>query len=135
MQRQPSLWTTNLLGLSSALQGYIDIPSVNQGLNEPGHRSSNYCNGYVYIFDCFQLRLRPDHTATPTICTKHRNYPDLLDVLSPRTYRQPSLRHSTAPTFSTTKSTQTPYCNSDSTPMHTFVYNPLNKNLIFNLIH
>ena len=75
----------NTLGLSSALRGHIDITSVNQGLNKPEHQSSSFSNRSVHIFDRLQLRLRPNHATTPTICIKHRDYPDLLDALSPKT--------------------------------------------------
>ena len=74
---------------------------VNLRLIKPVYRSSSLCNRCVHIFDRLQLRLRHDHTATPTICTKHRDHPDLLDALSPRTYTQLSLRLSTAPNFNT----------------------------------
>ena len=114
---------STLLGRASALRDIINIPPVNQGLNKLGHGSSSLCNQCVHIFDRLQLRLRPDHTATPAICTKHRDHlrdhPDLREALSPRTYRQPSLRYSIVQTFNTAESTQTSCSNCDSTPMHT----------------
>ena len=91
-----------------------------QGLNKLRHRSSSLSDRCIHISDPFQLRLRPDYTATPTICTKHRDHHDLLVTLSPRTNRQPGLRLSTVPTFNTAETTQKLYSNSDSTPKHTF---------------
>ena len=118
MQQHPRPRATLLLGLASALRDHIDISPVNQGLNKPGHWSSSLYDIGVHIFDCFQLRLWPDHIVIPTICTKHRDHPqdhpDLLNALSPRTYWQPSLQHSTASTFSTAETTQTLH-NSHST--------------------
>ena len=53
-------------------------------------------------------RFRPFPTTSTTwpysyttICTKHRDYPRLLDELSQQTNRQSFLRPSTAPTFNT----------------------------------
>ena len=95
----PSSRVTTLLRLALAVQGHINIPLVNEGLNKPG----SLCNQCIHIFDHLQLCLQPDHTAIPTICTKHQDYPpdhpDPLNALSPKTYWQPSLRLSTALTF------------------------------------
>ena len=74
-----------LLGLSSAHQDHIDILLVNQRLLKLRYRSSSVYNIRVRIFDRFQLRLRPEHTATSMSCTKHQDHPDLLDALSSRT--------------------------------------------------
>ena len=86
VQQLPSPRATNLLGILPALRGNIDILPINQGLNKPGHRSSCLYNRCVHIIEHLQQRLRPDY-----ICIKQRHYPTFLDVLSPRTYRQPSL--------------------------------------------
>ena len=115
----PQSTSDKLLGLSSARRGHIDIPSVNQGLNKPGYRPSSICNRWIDIFDHLHIRLQPDHTATLTICNKHRNPVYLLDAMSSRTYRYPSLYFSTALTFITAETTQVLYSNFDSTPMHT----------------
>ena len=65
------------------------------------HWSSSLSNRFVHNFDPPQQRLRPYHTAIPTICTKHWDHSDFLGVLSPRTYRQSSLHLSVALTFNT----------------------------------
>ena len=49
-------------------------PSARTVISTPRQRRQ----GYVHIFDHLQLRLRPDYTATPTICTKYRDHPNLL---------------------------------------------------------
>ena len=63
------------------------LPVIQQ-LNKPGHRSSSRRNSYVHLSNRLQI---PDHTATPTTCTEHQDYPDLLNLLSRRTCRQPNL--------------------------------------------
>ena len=80
--KAPQFTNDILLGLSSALRGHIDIFPVKQELNKPGHLSSSLGNRYV--FDRLQQCLLSDHIATPTICTKYRDYPDLLDLLTPK---------------------------------------------------
>ena len=86
---------TTLLRVAPALWSYISITPVNQGLNKLGHHSFSLSDICVHIFDSFQLRLRPDHTASPTICSKHRDHHqdhlDLLDTLSSRNYWPPKL--------------------------------------------
>ena len=85
----------NVLGPSSEFIGHIHIPPVNQRYHKPGHQSYSLYDICIHIFDRLQLYLRPDHTATPTICIKYRDNPNHLEALSPWTYRQPSLRFST----------------------------------------
>ena len=59
MHQHFSPWATTLFGLPSPLQGNVDIPPVNQGLNKPGHRSSSLCNWCVHLFNRLQLHLWP----------------------------------------------------------------------------
>ena len=86
-----------VLGLAWTLWGYINTHLVNQGLHKLGHWSSNVSNQCIHIINHLQQHLLPDHTATPTIFTKHRDHPHLLDTLSAQTNRQLSL--STTQTF------------------------------------
>ena len=67
-------------------------PPVKLSTAQPGHRSSSFCHQCVHIIDYLQQHLQPDHTATPNICTKHRDHPYLLDALSTQTVRQLSIR-------------------------------------------
>ena len=82
----PSPSNTILLGKAPALRGDVNILVINQGLDKLEHGSSGLCNQCVHIFDRLQLHLQPDHTASPTICTKLRDHtqdhPDPLDALS-----------------------------------------------------
>ena len=64
-------------------------------------------------------------------CTKHRDHPNLLDLLLAKTYRQLNLYLSTAPTFNATKTTQTLYSSSGLHLHKPFMYNSLNKGLAF----
>ena len=67
-------WVKTLLKQAPALQGYIDMAPLNQGLHKLEHRSSSLGNQCIHIFDCLQLYLQLDHTATPTICTKYQDH-------------------------------------------------------------
>ena len=110
--------SSTLLGRASIPQGHIDTHSVNQRLHKPEHRSHSLCNLHLQYLvlerphcsnehqhlkptlthtqlteDCHQWihiihYLQPNHTATPTIYTKHKDYPHLLDALSPQINRQ-----------------------------------------------
>ena len=85
MKQHTSHQATTLLELSSALRPHCHTPLVNQWLNKPGHQSCSLCNWCVHLFDHLQI---PDHVTTPTTCTEHQDYPDLLDTLSPWIFRQ-----------------------------------------------
>ena len=50
---------------TSTLRPHRPPLPVNQGLHEPEHRSSILCKPCVHILESLQLRLKPDHTATP----------------------------------------------------------------------
>ena len=124
MKHHPSPRATILLGLASTFRGNSDITPINQGLNKLVQQSYCLCNRCVHVFDFLQLHLQPVYAATPTICTKQyehlQDHPDLLDAMSPRTYKQLSLRHLTAPTFNAMETTLTLYSNCDSAPTYTF---------------
>ena len=62
-------------------------------------RASVLSHQCVHIIDCLQQHLQPDHTATPNICTKHRDCLYLLDALLLQTNRQLSLRPYSTQTF------------------------------------
>ena len=119
-------WATTLFRLVPILQGHINAHPVNQGLHKPGHWSSSLSKQCIHIINHLQQHLQPDHTATPTVCTKHRDYPQFLDTLSPQTKRQLSLR-----TFNrnyTDRIQQLQYYT--HTP---FLYDSLNKTWYLNL--
>ena len=128
MQHHSSPRATKLLGLSSALQGHIDPPpqltkdQINLEIDQLA--SATYTSTSSTVSRYLTIR------ASLTTCTKHRDT-DLQNSLSPRTFRQPSLRLSTATTFNTTDTTQTLYNNSDLHPCTPFVYDSLNKDLAF----
>ena len=109
-------------------RSYRHTSPVNKGLNKTEHRSSSLCNICVHLFDPLHI---PDHAAIPITCIKHQDHPDLLDLLSPRTYRQLSLRLSSAPTFNTAETTQTLYSSGDLHPRKPFVRDSLIKGLAF----
>ena len=64
-----------------------------------GHWSSSLCHQCIHIIDCLQQHSLPDHTATPKTYTKHRDHSHILDMLSPQTNRELSLRLSSTRTF------------------------------------